>query len=1191
MKLAKKVLSVLLAVVIALGAFAVVGSANGNPDTAQYQVKMWLTGSVGTATWTTNSRVSIDEGDESEAGATIEVQPGDTVFVRFYATNNYYVQIFQTNVFYSARLIDAAEEYKAQRGTTLSKANLKKIHIWNEDHEWVGIQGTALSNQNAWTLQNADFNADVEQNWPTDAEGNNLYNMADWKFNRFNNLATEDTGETRIWEDDSTHLFMMPVKVPADAQPGETFYVTIPEEIIQRTEKKYGALRLTEIGIADGKDAPGITVDTNAGTKPNMQYGDENQYYDLSEATLTLQVPGAAGVDTAELEAKLTEAAGLLDDGLTADSIAALNDAITTGNAALTSNDQATVNAAVTALTNAINGKQYLADFTALNEQISRYDLLDEDAYDATSFANATAKYNEAKAISQTNTPASAQTTVDEAAAALKNAIDNLAAALDYSALEAKYNELVNKDVANYTDDTVARFNAALAAAKSLIDNKNAIDQDEINAAYDELVAANTALALKDADYTALEEAKAAFTALNAKEWTSASYANAQAKYDAACAVAPGLKITDQAIIDTAADELDAAIKALVPATGANYDELNAAKAEFEAVVAANYTTDSYAAAKTAYDAACEVPADLTSEQQAQIDEAAAALNKALGELVEADADYSAVTAAQVEAQAILDKKDGGVNSYSDETLAAINEALAGVETGLKKKDQARVDAMAAAIETAVDNATFRAWDYQPILDHIAAIEANPADYYDADEYAAYLAKKEALVWDYTYEQYAKAMLQQINFLKVTVAAAGPADYSSVEEAIAAFEAKKAAANYTADSIAAVDAEIAKVNYDLNVNHQDEVEAYAEAIYAAIDKMVEVVVEYADYTAYNEAYADAKAVDAKLYTAASYEAFIKAVDEIDAGLAKDLLAADQAKVNEATAAIGDAYSELELVADYSELEAAILRAGTYDQNVWTPETWAVVVEKLAAAKAVAPDLGVSAQDEIDEAAAALNKALDDLKAKDVVSSISTINWTPSEDTHNTFTVAVNGRPSMIQFIEMDNGTRTYDRYNKNVTIKSYNAQGEEVNSLSRDVAYEVWTINTNLIGPDVKARAKYLSGTSYIWEKETYNFTVKTLEPTFDADIRSITPAATSGKKGAVVTTVVVGPDAQGIRFVMDNGTTTTYYAEKATVLDNGDLEFTGKAWANNEGLNTIIVKVRVNNAWVEAGTLEYTVE
>ena len=129
MKLAKKVLSVVLALAIALGAFAVAASANGNPDTAEYQAKFWLTGSVGTVTWTSNSAVKMTEGDESEPGATIEAQPGDTIFVRLYVTNNYYVHTVQTNLFYSADLIDAAEIYQAQRNRAISTANLKKIHV------------------------------------------------------------------------------------------------------------------------------------------------------------------------------------------------------------------------------------------------------------------------------------------------------------------------------------------------------------------------------------------------------------------------------------------------------------------------------------------------------------------------------------------------------------------------------------------------------------------------------------------------------------------------------------------------------------------------------------------------------------------------------------------------------------------------------------------------------------------------------------------------------------------------------------------------------------------------------------------------------------------------------------------------------------------------------------------------------
>ncbi len=1190
MKLAKKVLSVVLALVLALGAFAVVGSANGNPD-ADYQVKIWLTGSVGSATWTSNSKVTIDEGDESDPGATIEAQPGDTIFVRLYVTNNYYVHTFQTNLFYSADLIDAAEIYAAQRGRAITTANLKKIHIWNEDHYWVGLHGTSYSAQNAWSLQAAEANTNVSENWPTDDAGNNLFTQSEWKWNRIMNLATEGVGETSIWDDDSTHIIMMPVTIPEDAAAGSTYYVTIPEGLEQRSAKPYGSTRLSEIGIADGEDEPCDIVDTMAQLTPNMKYGDDNQYYDYSEATLTIVIPGASEpeVDTTALTAKLAEAANVLKGNLTDASVAALEAAITAGNSALTSNDQATIDAAVEALTAAINAAEGLADYTALNNAIARYEAL--NPADWSNFASATAKYDDAKAIAS-GLGVSAQGTIDAAASALNAAIDALTAALDYSALEAKYNELAGKDVANYTDDTAARFNAALAAAKALVDNKNAADQAAIDAAYDELVAANAALALKAADYTALDTQIGSFELVNPKEWTADSYEAAKAAYDAAKAVARDLDITAQATVDAAAAALDAAIKALVPASGANYAELDAAMAAFEALVADHYTTDSYAAAKAAYDAAKAVVRDLTANDQAIIDDAAAALNAAIAALVEADADYSKVNAAITAADAILNKKDGNVNSYSDATLDAINAAKATVVTGLKKKDQDKVDAMAEAINAAIATAEFRAWDYSKILAHIEAIEANPADYYVAADYEAYLAKKDALVWNYTYEFYAKAMLQELNFLKVNPAAAAAADYSAVEKAIAAYEAKKEAADYTDDSIAAVEAEIAKVVYDLNENHQAEVDAFAAAINAAIDAMVEVVVLPADYAAVNDAIA---AFRAKIAAADYEQDGIDAVEAIIAGINWDLDETAQATVDAYAADIIAATAALvEIIpvvpADYAALDAAILRAGTYDQNAWTADTWAAVVDALADAKAVARDLTADDQAIVDAAAKTLNDALDALVAKEVVSSISTITYTPSEDTHNTFDVVVNGRMAMVQFIEEDGGTRTYDRYNKNVTIKSFNADGVEVNSLDRSVAYEIWTINTNLIGPKVDVRTKYLVKNQYIWETERYSFELQFVEPTFDAEIREIN-APETGKKGKIATTVVVGPDAQGVKFVMANGTTTTYTADKATVLENGDLSFTGNAWANDAGLNTIVVKVKVNGAWVEKGTFDYTVE
>ncbi|MBQ3128762.1 MAG: hypothetical protein IJC13_06980 [Clostridia bacterium] len=1194
MKLAKKVLSVVLALAIALGAFAVAASANGSPD-ADYQVKMWLTGSVGTATWATASRVTIDEGDESEPGATIEVQPGDTVFVRVYVTNNYMVHTIQANLFYSKDLIDAAEEFTAQKSATIKPAALKKIHLWNEDNYWVGLQGNSYSAQNAWSLQDPTFNADVAQNWPTDDAGNNLFKIDEWKFNRFNNLVTSGVGETCMFDDPDNSIIMMPVKVPANAAPGSTYYVTIPEGLEQRSTKTQGALRLYENGVcADCGEGgePCELVDSQAALNPNMKYSDDNQYWDLSEATLTLQIPGASEpeVNYDELNAKLTEAANLLAAGnLTADSIATLNAAITAGNSALTAEDQETVNTAVETLTAAIAAAKNLANFEALNAALAEYATLNAEDWTDTSWADVAAAYATAAAIDQTNE--ADQDKVDAAANDLATAIDNLVPALVYTALEAKYNEVKDTDTSIYTDATAGAFNSALAVAKNLVENKNAADQNEIDTALNDLTTTFGALAEKDANYEALTAAKDRFTALNAKEWTVASYNAAKDAYDAACEVPADLKISQQATIDNAANELNAKIDALVPAGAASYTALDEAIAAAKALVADHYVDFSGVTAALA--TAENVDRNLTSNDQAIVDEATNALVAAMGALVPADADYSAVELAKTAAAAKVAENDEGTLRYTDASIDAINDAVAAVVEGLKKADQETVDGYAAAINAAIEAAEYRPYDYSAIEEKIALFETYNRDDYKYDTYDAVAAAIEALVWGYTHEQYGLAKVQENKFNTTwnALALADAANYDDVNLAIDEYEAKIAAADYEQDGIDAVDAIIEAIDWQLNENKQDVVDGYAAAIREATDALVEVVYELVDYTRLDAAIKAAKEVNADLYTGASYNEVTTALYTAES-ISRDLLKEEQQDfVDEVAKTLEDAIAALELKANYADLDAAILRAGTYDKNVWTDTTWAVVEEKLAAANDVDRELGETQQDIIDEAAAALNKALDDLVAKEVVSSISTINWTPSEDTHNTFTVAVTGRMAMIQFIEMDGGTRTYDRYNKNVKIVSYNAAGEEVNSLSRDVAYEVWTIDTNLIGPDVKARAKYLEGNSYKWETETYDFTVETLEPVIDADVRSITPAATAGKKGAVATTVVVGPDAQGIRFVMSNDTTTTYYADKATVLDNGDLQFVGNAWANDAGLNTIIVKVRVNNVWVEAGTVEYTVE
>ena len=199
----------------------------------------------------------------------------------------------------------------------------------------------------------------------------------------------------------------------------------------------------------------------------------------------------------------------------------------------------------------------------------------------------------------------------------------------------------------------------------------------------------------------------------------------------------------------------------------------------------------------------------------------------------------------------------------------------------------------------------------------------------------------------------------------------------------------------------------------------------------------------------------------------------------------------------------------------------------------------------------------------------------------VEADIINVTYVQQEDTHKDFTVTANGRKQMVQFMEPDGGTRTYDRYHKNVKITSYNADGEVVNSMARDLAYEVWEIYSNMsVGNEIKVRGK-VNGK---WDAEKYSFTIEPYNPIISMEL-----SATSGKKGPVPATVIADEKTEKVMFKMPDNTTVTV-ASKATD-ENGNKIFTGKAWMNKDGLNQIRVYIYRRNVWRLAGTLEYTVE
>ena len=200
-----------------------------------------------------------------------------------------------------------------------------------------------------------------------------------------------------------------------------------------------------------------------------------------------------------------------------------------------------------------------------------------------------------------------------------------------------------------------------------------------------------------------------------------------------------------------------------------------------------------------------------------------------------------------------------------------------------------------------------------------------------------------------------------------------------------------------------------------------------------------------------------------------------------------------------------------------------------------------------------------------------------------VGAVTEVSYTPSTSTRNEFMFTVTGRPDKIQVIEPDGGTRTYDRYHVKVVIVSYDAEGNVVGAMSRDLSYEVWTIEMNVpANEELTAIARY----GREWSKnEPYKYTVTLATPEYDDTVYEMKLAAEEGEQGRVAATVVTGLDVSGVRLVMDNNTTATYYTASEA---DGKLTYVGTAWINHRGENVIVVKIRVNNAWLNAGELNY---
>ena len=140
----------------------------------------------------------------------------------------------------------------------------------------------------------------------------------------------------------------------------------------------------------------------------------------------------------------------------------------------------------------------------------------------------------------------------------------------------------------------------------------------------------------------------------------------------------------------------------------------------------------------------------------------------------------------------------------------------------------------------------------------------------------------------------------------------------------------------------------------------------------------------------------------------------------------------------------------------------------------------------------------------------------------------------------------------IQFVYANGGTTTLTRLDPRVSIKSYDAQGNEVYANSTNLAYEIWTVNFNLPAGNYVVRAKYGRNT---WSEGLAVNVVISAKP---ATAVSVTEVNTSADSVAVT----VNGTAKKVKITYASGATRTFNRDDANVsiASNGD----GEIWTIN---------------------------
>ncbi len=870
--------------------------------------------------------------------------------------------------------------------------------------------------------------------------------------------------------------------------------------------------------------------------------------------------------------------------------------------------NQTAINDAASALADAIDALLEKANKDELNAAIADAQGKNEADYTPASWTEADLAnvIADAQIVAADDNATAAD--VEEQIAAIEAAVAKLAVKADKSALAAAIDAASALSEADYTPAswTEADLANVIAAAQAVYDDGNATD-DQISGAITALNEAIGKLAEK-ADKTALNQAIGTAPAVAEAEATSASWTAYQDALAAAQAVAADDNAA-QADVDTAANNLLAAIDGVVALGACDYTALDAAIAAYEALDLNTYTPASVTASDVTakYDAAKAVARDMLDDEQdvnqGVIDAAAQALNDAIAALAP-KADKSALADAIAAAQA-KGKDDYTPNSWNAADLENVIASAQGVyddanadETAISGAITALNEAIGKLVEKADKTALNAAIGTAPAVAENEATSASWAAYQDALSAAQTIAADDNASQD-DVDNAASALTTAIN----GVTKLADCDYTALDAAIADYEALDlndyTPASVTASDVAAKYDAAKAVARDMLADEQGANQGVIDAAAQALNDAIDALSLKADKSALIAEIAAAPSMDEDTATDASWAAYQDALAD-----AQDVVNDDNATAAGVSSAITDLVDAKDALTardlcDYTALDTALALTPAEAQDAYTASTWAAYADAKAAAEGIARDLinnkAGTNQASINDAAAALTDAFNALKVS--TSNVVSVDY----DADNyfakgtmTYTFKVNNAATKIQVINNETGaTQTYDRYHAKVSIVSYNDADEEVDYATTEPAYELWTVDLTLAAGGYTVKAKY--GKDWDAEGLEMNLEYATYEPTYTAvakvgDGEFGKEVEIEAKHGSPVTFQVVTPtDVQKIQLALENGKTSTYTAENA-VEDGDTLIWTVTRTFRAADVGACTVKTKSISGWTAADDAVITV-